>query len=148
MFGAFYDIAEQHGARHGPDATWYRRQPARHFPYAWIKITNQSGIGTGNANIDTNRTRSDHVRSDQTWPTGRGHHDGSLLSVPGDIDGSGVAQRDRRVLAFAGQQQSERAANRRTAADYANLCSVEFDATAAEQLHDSARRTRQRARLT
>jgi hypothetical protein len=53
MFGAFYDIAEQHGARHGPDATRYRRDPARDLPHAWIKITNQSGFGTGNANIDT-----------------------------------------------------------------------------------------------
>jgi hypothetical protein len=64
MFGAFNDVAEQHGSGHWPDTTRYRRHPARNLEYARIKITNQAGIGPGNADVDADGARSDHVGSD------------------------------------------------------------------------------------
>src|SRR4029450_13772368 len=147
MFGAFHDIAQQHGARHGPDAAGYRRHPARDIPYAWIKITNQPSIGTGNADIDTDRAWFGHVRGQQPLPADRSHHDVSLSSVLGKIDGPGVTQRDRRVLTPARQQQSEWSANGGAASDHADLCPIEPDAVAAEQFDDAPRRTRHRTRL-
>src|SRR5512133_1831618 len=144
MFGAFDDIGQQHGAGHGPDTARHRRDPASDLRYARIKITNESGVGTRNADVDADGTRFDHVRSEESRPTCRRNYDVGLSGMPGEIDGSGVAQRHCLVFTLAGQQQSERPANSGPAADDANLRPIELDVVAAEQLDNAARRTRQR----
>jgi len=40
MFGAFDDVAEQHGSGHRPDTARHRRDPTRDLTHARIKITN------------------------------------------------------------------------------------------------------------
>src|SRR5215204_582945 len=111
MFGTFYNVAEQHGSGHRSDAARHRRHPAGNLANAQIKIANQSGLGTGNADVDADGARFDHVSGDQAWPPCCRNHDVSPSSVAGQLDSPGVAQGDRGVLTLPRQQQSQRSAD-------------------------------------
>jgi hypothetical protein len=67
--------------------------------------------------------------------------------VRGEILGSGVAERHGGVLGAPGQQQAEGAADRDAASDNGDVGPRDGHAVAAQQVHDAARRARQRARL-
>ena len=140
MFGTFYNVAEQHGSGHRSDAPRHRRHPAGNLANARIKIANQSGLGTGNADVDADCARFDHVSGDQAWPPCGRNHDVSPSSVAGQLDSPGVAQGDRGVLALPRQQQSQRSADRGPTSDQANRCAAERNAIAAEQFDDATRR--------
>jgi hypothetical protein len=83
LFGAFDDVAEQHGSGHRPDTARHRCYPARDLAYARIKITNQPRIGAGDTDVHADHARLDHLCSDETGPARRRNHDVGLKSVPG-----------------------------------------------------------------
>ena len=114
MFGAFNDVVKQHGSRHRPDTAWHRRYPCCDLPHARIQITNQSDIGTGDADVNADRARLDHLCGDESRPARRSNDDVGLARVSGQLNGAGMAQGDGRVLTIASQQESERPTNRGT----------------------------------
>ena len=105
------------------------------------------GLGPGDADVHADRSGLDHVAGDQPGPPGRGDDDVGGPGVRGDVDGAGVAERHRGVLALAGQQQPKRPADRGAAADDADLGPAQRYAVAAQQLDDAAWRAGQRRRL-
>src|SRR5215216_829081 len=146
VFGPFHDVAEQHRSGHRPDTAWHGRHPTGNLAYARIKITHQPGLSTGDADVDADGSRFDHVGGEEPWPSRGSNDDVSLSSVPEQLYGPGVAQCDGRVLALPRQQQSQRPADRGTSSDDADFRTVEPDAVTAEQFDDATRSAWQRAR--
>jgi len=111
--------------------------------HAWIKIAHEAGVRAGDADVYADCARLDHLSRDQSWPASRGNDNVSRFRVAREVESSGVTERDRGVLALAGQQQPKRPANRSASADHTDLRPIKPDAITSEQLNDATRRTRQ-----
>ena len=146
-FGGLDDVGQQHGAGHRADSARHRGQPAGHLGDLGSDVTDQAGIGPGDAHVDYGRAGLDHVRGQQARPARRHHHDVRGPGVRGEILGAGVAQGHGGVLGAPGQQQAEGAAHGDPAADDGHVGARDGHVVAAQQFHDAARGARQRAVL-
>ena len=147
---ALHHVGQQHRPGHRADPAGHRDQRAGHLADLGRDVAGVAALAVGadhpgDADVHDRRARPDHVRRDEPGHADRGDHDVGPPGVLGEVAGAGVAQGHGGVLRAAGQQQAERAADRGAAADHGDLGAVQRDVVPPEQVHDAARRARQRA---
>ena len=117
-FGGQRRVAQEHGDREWADAAGDRRDPAGDGADGReIHVADEPAFHAVDADVDDGRARLHHVGRDQARPADRGHEDVGLPRDGGEVVGTAVTDRDRRVAAAGARGRLGREQQRQGPAD-------------------------------